>query len=117
YLLASVVYPFIICRYATAPTEICTRFPTRRSSDLSCASGGARRMQGSDARDVSTGRHESSRHSMTRRSKGTPRKPGSDSGLDARSEEHTSELQSRENLVCRLLLEIKKKIYLPAFHC
>src|SRR5690606_40537257 len=26
-----------------------------------------------------------------------------------RSEEHTSELQSRENLVCRLLLEIKKK--------
>src|SRR5690606_41740753 len=26
-----------------------------------------------------------------------------------RSEEHTSELQSRENLVCRLLLEKKKK--------
>src|SRR5690606_40240035 len=31
-------------------------------------------------------------------------------GLPARSEEHTSELQSRENLVCRLLLE-KKKIH------
>src|SRR5690606_41389100 len=32
-------------------------------------------------------------------------------GVDAnwlRSEEHTSELQSRENLVCRLLLEKKK---------
>src|SRR5690606_39724023 len=29
--------------------------------------------------------------------------------LDARSEEHTSELQSREKLVCRLLLEKKKK--------
>src|SRR5690606_39517383 len=28
--------------------------------------------------------------------------------LVARSEEHTSELQSRENLVCRLLLEKKK---------
>src|SRR5690606_39472008 len=27
-----------------------------------------------------------------------------------RSEEHTSELQSRENLVCRLLLEKKKKL-------
>src|SRR5690606_41386438 len=27
---------------------------------------------------------------------------------DLRSEEHTSELQSRENLVCRLLLEKKK---------
>src|SRR5690606_39656625 len=29
-----------------------------------------------------------------------------------RSEEHTSELQSRENLVCRLLLEKKKKKYI-----
>src|SRR5207302_7645178 len=29
-------------------------------------------------------------------------------GLATRSEEHTSELQSRENLVCRLLLEKKK---------
>src|SRR5690606_40781282 len=28
--------------------------------------------------------------------------------FDDRSEEHTSELQSRENLVCRLLLEKKK---------
>src|SRR5690606_475732 len=30
-------------------------------------------------------------------------------GYGGRSEEHTSELQSRENLVCRLLLEKKKK--------
>src|SRR5690349_24131253 len=30
-------------------------------------------------------------------------------GLDARSEEHTSELQSRRDLVCRLLLEKKKE--------
>src|SRR5207249_10714769 len=30
----------------------------------------------------------------------------------ARSEEHTSELQSRFDLVCRLLLEKKKKTYL-----
>src|SRR5690606_40367389 len=29
-------------------------------------------------------------------------------GRDARSEEHTSELQSREKLVCRLVLEKKK---------
>src|SRR2546430_6683007 len=29
----------------------------------------------------------------------------------ARSEEHTSELQSQSNLVCRLLLEKKKKKY------
>src|SRR5690606_41007476 len=38
---------------------------------------------------------------------------GAEGGADLRdgprSEEHTSELQSRENLVCRLLLEKKKK--------
>src|SRR5690606_40278225 len=38
-----------------------------------------------------------------------------------RSEEHTSELQSRENLVCRLLLEKKKRgrryeCYAPGVH-
>src|SRR2546421_7913267 len=31
-------------------------------------------------------------------------------GHDGRSEEHTSELQSRSDLVCRLLLEKKKKL-------
>src|SRR3712207_6906622 len=31
--------------------------------------------------------------------------------VDARSEEHTSELQSRQYLVCRLLLEKKKNTY------
>src|SRR2546422_4263284 len=34
---------------------------------------------------------------------------GGDSDMHARSEEHTSELQSRLHLVCRLLLEKKKK--------
>src|SRR3712207_6911229 len=32
-------------------------------------------------------------------------------GFPARSEEHTSELQSRPNFVCRLLLEKKNKLY------
>src|SRR5690349_13156855 len=47
---------------------------------------------------------------------GTAHGPGSGSppglvagGAGARSEEHTSELQSRRDLVCRLLLEKKKK--------
>src|SRR2546427_4994623 len=31
--------------------------------------------------------------------------------LESRSEEHTSELQSQSNLVCRLLLEKKKKTH------
>src|SRR2546422_7709108 len=35
-------------------------------------------------------------------------------GRIARSEEHTSELQSRLHLVCRLLLEKKKKNRIPA---
>src|SRR5271163_515188 len=36
------------------------------------------------------------------------RRPGAPSGPGRRSEEHTSELQSRSDLVCRLLLEKKK---------
>src|SRR3712207_8053148 len=45
-----------------------------------------------------------------------PAHPTGHPGLPTRSEEHTSELQSRHYLVCRLLLE-KKKItpcFLPA---
>src|SRR5438477_9464010 len=41
-------------------------------------------------------------------------------GRPSRSEEHTSELQSHVNLVCRLLLEKKKtqpKYFSPAYPC
>src|SRR2546427_10246714 len=41
------------------------------------------------------------------RSRGSPRK------IARRSEEHTSELQSQSNLVCRLLLEKKKTNVAP----
>src|SRR2546429_3890727 len=37
--------------------------------------------------------------------------------LKQRSEEHTSELQSRLHLVCRLLLEKKKKLSHTTTHC
>src|SRR2546430_10037717 len=37
-------------------------------------------------------------------------------GFELRSEEHTSELQSQSNLVCRLLLEKKKKKRYPLTH-
>src|SRR2546427_6090559 len=52
------------------------------------------------------------------RARGRPARAGAGAGVDARargprprarSEEHTSELQSQSNLVCRLLLEKKKK--------
>src|SRR5688572_31301266 len=38
----------------------------------------------------------------------TPRSPPASARSSKRSEEHTSELQSQSNLVCRLLLEKKK---------
>src|SRR2546430_11594854 len=38
-----------------------------------------------------------------------PGEQGEHGGLARRSEEHTSELQSQSNLVCRLLLEKKKQ--------
>src|SRR2546429_6647160 len=41
---------------------------------------------------------------------------GADRFDNARSEEHTSELQSRLHLVCRLLLEKKKKIHNVTAH-
>src|SRR5436309_13761181 len=47
-------------------------------------------------------------------SRGEGRRADADAGRVHRSEEHTSELQSRENLVCRLLLE-KKKIKTHAY--
>src|SRR2546426_5795682 len=43
----------------------------------------------------------------------SPHKPRIDHVAQARSEEHTSELQSPCNLVCRLLLEKKKKTTVP----
>src|SRR3712207_7338414 len=50
---------------------------------------------------------------------GQPRLEAAVTRDQRRSEEHTSELQSRQYLVCRLLLE-KKKLYLslspPSFH-
>src|SRR3712207_7992295 len=41
----------------------------------------------------------------------TPPPPTPQRSLGGRSEEHTSELQSRQYLVCRLLLEKKKNLY------
>src|SRR5206468_958811 len=92
-------------------------FPTRRSSDLR-ARGGARpdRVPGSGAgrrragappprrRGRARRRHRhgllTARGPLRRRAAGARR---TRAGRGARSEEHTSELQSRSDLVCRLL--------------
>src|SRR5215813_2929801 len=68
----------------TATTEIYTLSPTRRSSDLPSGDGEILRAGEAEGRSNALG--------LRRR----------------RSEEHTSELQSRPHLVCRLLLEKKK---------
>src|SRR5690606_41209245 len=92
-------------------------FPTRRSSDLT------RPRCGSTSPWPPTG--ETTRRPSPRRRSGSPRlsvtgsgrsrlkitagSPPGHPGSTSRSEEHTSELQSRENLVCRLLLGKKKR--------
>src|SRR5690349_23469319 len=72
-------------------------FPTRRSSDLALTTG------------ISLGKSACSgaRRRISRHVPSPERK--------IRSEEHTSELQSRRDLVCRLLLEKKKQT--PSYRC
>src|SRR5690606_41859486 len=71
----------LFCSRSSDPRDLHS-FPTRRSSDLLPSSGS----------------------SAWSRSDWPSRRSSSSRG---RSEEHTSELQSRENFVCRLLLEKK----------
>src|SRR5262245_64657444 len=72
-------------------------FPTRRSSDLASLSRSAAHARASismagDWMKLSLGRSQASSPATA-----------------SRSEEHTSELQSLRHLVCRLLLEKKKR--------
>src|SRR2546422_4512713 len=75
-----------------------TLFPytTLFRSDLERVRRGGGPPGGSGARRGRRGRQSQDRHADSR-------------GGVSRSEEHTSELQSRLHLVCRLLLEKKKK--------
>src|SRR5688500_19567187 len=61
----------------------------------------------SDAERVADGQRDVADADALRIPEGQPRQIAA---VDLRSEEHTSELQSPCNLVCRLLLEKKKKI-------
>src|SRR5690606_41949324 len=87
-------------------------FPTRRSSDLTADPG----ISPSSIRnwitrapkiwvDITDWVSDSARVNAIRKASMQIRRR---CGSEKRSEEHTSELQSRENLVCRLLLEKKK---------
>src|SRR5690606_39868845 len=89
-------------------------FPTRRSSDLKGfdqTDAFFLLPQGPSSREGSAAHEKGPSQSVTPPSlagKTPNRFVGSPSAAFPRSEEHTSELQSRENLVCRLLLEKKK---------
>src|SRR5690606_41722797 len=108
---------FLFCFLCYVPHRHLPSFPTRRSSDLSSiAVRTSSSLYPPTCRNwaaiapAPSGRKRRSAKPMLRNSwfvsnsvvTGPVRS-------EKRSEEHTSELQSRENLVCRLLLEKKKK--------
>src|SRR5207249_11043948 len=81
--------------HCSAPHRHLHSFPTRRSSDLGTL---AQAPPGRQGRDLPL---------VVLPEQGLPCARGG--RQEGRSEEHTSELQSRFDLVCRLLLEKKKK--------
>src|SRR5690606_42000017 len=97
----------VFSSYSSGDHRALHSFPTRRSSDL--ASGAARRRAAAArrrrARPGVRALHASPKNLPA------PITPVGEPShrTRRRSEEHTSELQSRENLVCRLLLEKKNK--------
>src|SRR5690606_42144985 len=98
----------IVCCYR--PRRLLHSFPTRRSSDLLRRAGEVLRAEGCDSVVFGAAAPLGLLAPALRR-RGAGRFVGVTHGHEAgwRSEEHTSELQSRENLVCRLLLEKRKK--------
>src|SRR5690606_39621487 len=91
-------------------------FPTRRSSDLPppAGSGGGfgARARGADGPPPHSGcdRHLAGAERAAGGGGACLPQPAGGAGQPGRSEEHTSELQSRENLVCRRLLEKKNAV-------
>src|SRR2546427_5557647 len=87
----------------TATTEIYT-LSLHDALPISCPAQRPREARGSRIRPLPD------RASWKRDGRSRPQHPARAPGrLRGRSEEHTSELQSQSNLVCRLLLEKKKK--------
>src|SRR5690606_41798888 len=91
-------------------------FPTRRSSDLICSWAAVKDPGGQVAVTAITDDRDDDGvaylgvEAQCRGHGTTGRHPAEDALF--RSEEHTSELQSRENLVCRLLLEKQKTCHI-----
>src|SRR5690606_41185772 len=90
-------------------------FPTRRSSDLGTSATAAWSLDAAAHRASSDTPAPPIRRTSCPKPRWTTSSTSSGvtSVSPARSEEHTSELQSRENLVCRLLLEKKNSTLHP----
>src|SRR5207248_11681744 len=108
--LAALIYILPFFSYSPRHHPDLHSFPTRRSSDLCTMSSrrcvcsptpGSRRVKRAATRCATSppARTPAWRRTSASTSHRTPK----------RSEEHTSELQSPYDLVCRLLLEKKKK--------
>src|SRR5690606_41823998 len=87
-----------------------TLFRSRDGRACSAARGGCRFRRSPPERGCPRGSAEAGPRGERRqwRAARGPGSPVRRQRCRTRSEEHTSELQSRENLVCRLLLEKKK---------
>src|SRR5688572_32554705 len=92
------------------PPPRSTLFPTRRSSDLGRASAAEGSFQADIAAAVAAIRAASRAERARRARRRSVACRAARTLGRRRSEEHTSELQSQSNLVCRLLLEKKKPI-------
>src|SRR5207302_10363824 len=107
------VFPFL--SRSRAPRDLHS-FPTRRSSDLGRSLRRPGRLTSTLLPAPAARGHERG-HQHNEDSQPDPsahcHPPLNDDEVETRSEEHTSELQSRENLVCRLLLEKKKRMKIP----
>src|SRR5689334_24563372 len=86
-----------------------TLFPTRRSSDLPAGGAAPRATRSSRSRRAFRRRRRRTGRDVRAGRSGTAGGPRHAGSREPRSEEHTSELQSQFHLVCRLLLEKKKK--------
>src|SRR5205814_9310551 len=91
------------------PLRLLHSFPTRRSSDL--PGHGRRLPDGAALHLLEHELHRGHGHEGQPHGSGLGHLPRRDEHRPgpSRSEEHTSELQSLRHLVCRLLLEKKKK--------
>src|SRR5205085_9959195 len=107
------IFLFFFFFYCSAAHRDLHSFPTRRSSDLGY-SYGAPVFYGSFIAPTALPTSLaflslSTALILAAGPRHWPLRPMTGTSARARSEEHTSELQSQSNLVCRLLLEKKKK--------